>query len=303
MSEDTGFNARTTTDEVLEGVDLSAKRAVVTGCNTGIGFETARALASARATVVLPCRSLDKSRDTARRIAELVPHAKTETAELDLSSLQSVAGFCKSEKGKAIDMLACNAGIYPTGYSESADGIELCFAICHIGHFALCQGLLNELKQSRARIVMVSSGSHRTPPKLNFDNLPPKQRGYSPMKAYGQAKLANVLFAKELQRRLDGDGVTVNALHPGALIATSISRNSLLARIAITLAKPFTKTLAQGAATTVLCAASPTTADAKGEYFQDCQVDRASAEACSPAVAKKLWELTEALLRDKAATS
>ncbi|HMR06503.1 MAG TPA: SDR family oxidoreductase [Polyangiaceae bacterium] len=297
----TRFNANSTTEDVLEGVDLTGKRAVVTGCNAGIGFETARALASAGATVVLPCRSLAKSRDTAERILSQLPAAHTEAVELDLSSLKSVAAFCASQRGKALDILVGNAGIFPTGYSESADGIESCFAVCHLGHFPLCAGLLDELKQSKARVVMVSSGSHRKPPRLNFDNLPPKQRGYSPMSAYGQAKLANVLFAKELQRRLDADGVIANALHPGALIATSIGRNSLLARIAITLAKPFTKTLSQGAATSVLCAASPSAANAKGEYFQDCQVARASKEACDPTVAQKLWELSEALLLQKTA--
>jgi WW domain-containing oxidoreductase len=296
-----GFNARTTCDEVLHGVDLSGRRAVITGCNAGIGFETARALASAGANVVLPCRTLGKSRETAERITASVPSAQTEAAELDLSSLRSVTAFCASQRGKAIDMLVCNAGIYPTGYSESADGIELCFAVCHVGHFALCKGLLDELEASKSRVVIVSSGSHRTPARLRFDNLPPKKSGYSPMAAYGQAKLANVLFAKELQRRLDARGVVVNALHPGALIATSIGRNSMIARIAIALAKPFTKSLAQGAATTVLCAASPTTANSKGEYFKDCRIDRASTEACDPAVAKKLWDLTETLLRERIA--
>lgn len=290
------FNGRTTADEVLEGVDLSGQRAIVTGCSAGIGFETARALASAGAAVVLPCRTMQRSLETQRRLEALVAGACTEAAELDLARLASVASFCAAQRGAAVEILVCNAGIFPTRYRESADGIEACFAVCHVGHFALVQGLTEELRRSRARVVVVSSGSHRKPPRLDLDNLPPRRAGYSPLRAYGQAKLANVLFAAELQRRLVADGVRVNALHPGALIPTSIGRGSLLARAVLTLARPFTKTVAQGAATTVLCAAAPAAAEARGRYFEDCQLGRASAEARDPAVARRLWQLTEELL-------
>lgn len=288
--------AKPTADEVLEGVELAGRRTIVTGSNAGIGFETARALAKAGATVIVACRSQAKAKETTDRLRELVPGAELEPSVVDLSSLASVGDFVRGQRGLPIDAIVCNAGLYPATYAESKDGHELCFAVCHLAHFAMVRGLWSEIRGSKSRIVMVSSGSHRMPKRLDFSNLPPKKERFSPLKAYGQAKLCNVLFAIEIDRRLGDEGVRANALHPGNLIATSIGRDSLAARLVTQIAKPWTKSLAQGAATSVYVAASPDTADARGLYFEDCQVGKASDEARDPEVARKLWELSEELV-------
>lgn len=290
------FSKKTTADQIVKGLDLSSQRITITGCNAGIGFETARSLALGGATIVLPCRDLAKANGTAERIKALVPDARLEPAELDLADFSSVQRFAESQRDAQLDGLICNAGVYPGAYRESSDGFELCFAVCHLGHFALVRSLWPSLIKWKTRIVMVASESHRLPAKLNFDNLPPGAKGYSPLKAYGQAKLANVLFAKELDRRLGSFGVAANALHPGALIATSIGRSSWVAKLAVTLARPFSKSLNQGAATTVFCAVAPEAAAFRGEYLDNCAVMVASDEACDVNVAKQLWELTETLL-------
>ena len=295
------FTWRQSADDVLAGVDLSEKRAIVTGASAGIGFETARALAAAGATVVVPCRTAARADEACAHLRAALPAGHFEAATLDLSVLASVKSFVDAQRGTPIDMLICNAGLLPNGYTESVDGIEICMAVCHFGHFVLVTSLLDEVRTARGRVVVVSSESHRAPAKMNFNNFPPRKKGFLSVRAYGQAKLANVLFAKELQRRLDKEGadVCVTALHPGAFIPTSIARNSLLAGLVFWAARPWTKSIAQGASTTVLAAASPLTADFKGEYLQDNARHRASREACNPDVAARLWAATEAELRNE----
>ena len=289
-----------TADEVLQGIRLDGLRIIVTGSSAGIGFEAAKALARAAAQVVLPCRTVARARETAERIRVEIPEARLEPAVLDLGDLASVAEFVAQQRERPVDILICNAGVYPAAYAESADGIERCFATCHVGHHALVRGLERQLTAAQGRVVVVASESHRSPKRLDFDNLPPGRDGFSPLRAYGQAKLANVLFAAEARRRLGDRGVRVFALHPGTMIRTSIGRDSMVAKVAMALASPFTKTVAEGAATTVHCAASPETAEATALYFRDCRPLDASDEANDPAVAKRLWQLTEDLLKARA---
>jgi WW domain-containing oxidoreductase len=296
------YSSRTSADEILAGRDLSPLRIAITGCNAGIGFETARSLAQAGATIVLPCRDMEKSVATAMRIKETVPDARLEPAVMDLSDLTSVVSFAESQRdapdSKKLDILICNAGVYPGNYRESAQGFELCFAVCHLGHFTLVRSLWPSIIKWKTRLVIVASGSHRSPAKINFGNLPAKPKRYSSLKAYGQAKLANVLFANELNRRLGDRGVFANSLHPGALIATSIGRTSWLAKVAIAFARPFSKSLNQGAATTVYCAVAPEAATLRGEYLDDCAVAQASDEARDSDVASRLWEVSEKLVSE-----
>ncbi len=287
------FGRSTTADEAVAGLDLSGRNMIVSGANSGIGYETARVLAAAGARVILACRALVGAEDAAARIRAAHPGARAEAGQLDLASLRSVRDFAARLDASSVSALICNAGVYGP-YAETEDGFERTVGVCHIGHFQLAMSLRDRLRAAApARVVMVSSNSHRMPPKLRFDRLPLRRDDYRAMVAYGQAKLCNVLMANELTRRWGKDGVTANSLHPGTLMLTSIGRSSLVARLVLTAALPFAKSLVQGAATSVYCATAPELEGIGGRYFIDCNEYPASAEAQSPEVAARLWELSE----------
>ena len=289
------FGSRSTTAEVLSGVDLHGKTMIVTGANTGIGFETARALAAAGAEVVLGCRSQEKGNAAVARIMARHPDAIVRSLALDLGSMSSIKRFCDELPLDTIDVLVCNAGLVPSGYQETEEGIEQCVGVCHFGHFALCKLLLNRLlKSDDPRVVMVSSESHRSPKTLDFDKFPLGRGNFSALTAYGQAKLCNVLFANELQRRYGDQGLSACSLHPGALITTDIGRNSGFFTVLMKLASPFTKNPDQGASTTVYCAARASATEIRGQYFSHCRLAEATTEANDPGVAKHLSEISEA---------
>lgn len=293
------FDRRSTADDVVRGLDLSGKVAIVTGATSGIGVETARALASAGAEVVIGCRDRARGEATAAKIRQRHPAARLLIGALDLASLASVRRFVENLERSKVHVLVCNAGVYEGSYVETTDGFERTVGVCHIGHFLLAQLLLPRLiAAAPSRVVMVSSGSHHSPRTLDFERLPLKRDQYRPLIAYGQAKLCNVLMANELYRRHGKDGITTYSLHPGTLMATSIARTSLGARVLLTLARPFTKTLAQGAATSVWCATAPELEGIGGRYYVDCAENRASREAQNPEVAAKLWEVSEKWVAD-----
>lgn len=289
------FNGRSTADEVVAATPIGDKRYLVTGGNSGIGLETARALAAGGAEVWLGCRSVERGQGARQSIVRRHPHADVRVLELDLGSLASVRRAADSFEPNSLDGLIANAGVFGGGYATTAEGYERCVGICHIGHFLLVNRLLDKLERAGGRVVMVSSESHRNPKRLDFDNFPLTPQTYSDFVAYGQAKLCNVLFANELDRRLQREGkrVRANSLHPGTLIGTSIDRSSLLAKVGMMLARPFTRSLAQGAATSCYVAVSPDLDDVGGAYFDKCRPRKASDEARDPEVAQRLWALTE----------
>ena len=287
------FDSSSTADDVVRGQDLSGRCMIVTGASSGIGFETARALASAGARVVLACRDPGKGRDAARRIAARHPRAHVEPGMLDLASLASVRAFTDALDASRIDALVCNAGVLDASYRTTEDGFEHTVGICHLGHFLLTLRLLPRLLATRGRVVMVSSESHRTPSRLDFEQLPLPRTRYSMVVAYGQAKLCNLLFANELQRRYGERGLTACSVHPGVLVTTQIGRDSLFARLAIQLVSPFTKNASQGAATSVFCAVHPDPSALAGRYFSNCRPKPCSREASDPAVAARLWQVSE----------
>ena len=288
------FGSKTAADEIVQGMDLSGRFIIITGANTGIGYETARSLASAGARVLLACRSVEKASEATERIRKSNPKADVSFAELDLGSFDSIRSFMESLNEPSIDVLICNAGVLNASYHESDGGIEHTVGVCHLGHFLLVQGLLPKLLSAGGgRVVMVGSEAHRTPRTLEFEKFPLNKDNYSQLVSYGQAKLCNTLFANELQRRYADQGLTACSLHPGNLVTTEIGRDSLLARVAMKLVSPFTKSPAQGAATSVLCAVHPDAPAVAGRYFSHCQPKRMSREAESPEVAKRLWEITE----------
>ena len=196
-----------------------------------------------------------------------------------------------------VDILLCNAGLITWGYEETDDGFERVVGVSHIGHVELFSGLRERLARAgRSRLVMVSSESHRSPRTLDFSRFPIPRQTYRSISAYGQAKLCNALFAVEVQRRYADIGITAVSLHPGSLIPTEISRGLRLTRVVFALATPFTKSVAQGAATSVYCATAPEVEAHAGGYFRDCAPNGPSAEAQDPAVARRLWGATRKLI-------
>ncbi len=294
LSDGRQFDARTTADEVVAGLDLAGRTIVVTGANTGIGEPTATALAGAGARVIFACRQMDTGEAAVARARAAHPGCKAEFAALDLASFASVRHFADGLAAKQIDALVCNAGLALMAFEETDDGFERTVGVCHIGHFLLARLLMPRLLASRApRIVMVSSTSHASPPKLDFDQLPMSRNNFKGMGAYGQAKLCNVLMAKSLQRRYGNRGLIACALHPGTLITTEIGRGSKIVGALMMLVSPFTKNRAQGAATSVYATVHEPATDIAGQYLRDCRVVSSSAESNDPAVAQRLWDLSE----------
>ena len=288
------YNARSSADEVVEGHDLSGKTVIVTGANTGIGYQTARALASIGGVVTLACRNTDAAEQACQKIRQQHPEAKVTAMHLDLSDLNSVSEFAKEYPQDTLSLLINNAGSSAPRLMTTAQGFERTVGVCHIGHFLLTELLMPKLLAAQpARVVMVSSESHRYPAKLDFKNLGKAQEPFKSMRAYGQAKLCNVLMADELQRRYGSQGLTACSVHPGALVTTDFGRESMLFRMVFWLASPFTKNPNQGAATTVYCALHEPASEIAGGYFSHCQKARQTAEAKDPQVAARLWSLSE----------
>jgi NAD(P)-dependent dehydrogenase (short-subunit alcohol dehydrogenase family) len=207
--------------------DQTGRTAVITGANTGLGFETAAALAAKGANVVLTVRNLDKGKDAADRITKRHPGASVTLQEGDLASLESIRAAAAQLRSNhhGIDLLINNAGVMFTPKSTTKDGFELQFGTNHLGHFALTGLLLDRLLAvPGSRVVTVSSTGHRYPGPIRFDDLQWEHR-YSRMGAYGQSKLANLLFTYELQRRLTGTHTIATAAHPGAS-TTELVRNT-----------------------------------------------------------------------------
>ncbi|MEE4362031.1 MAG: SDR family oxidoreductase [Pseudomonadales bacterium] len=288
------FGSRSDADEVVAGHDLSDRTLIVTGANTGIGFETARALASAGARVILACRQTATGQAAVDRIRALHPNARAEAMHLDLASFASIRAFVERLDAPVIDALVCNAGLAVTRYEETAEGFEKTLGVCHIGHFLLTRLLMPRLLAApQPRLVVVSSESHRMPPRLDFARLPMTAGNFRGLVAYGQAKLCNVLFAKALQRRYGARGLVACALHPGTLVTTDIGRYSGVFAVLMKLVSPFTKTPSQGAATSVEALVHEPASELAGVYLSHCRPVACTAEADDPAVADRLWALSE----------
>ena len=260
----TPFGFESTADEVVRGVDLTGKRSVVTGATSGLGVETARALAAAGAEVVLGVRRLDAGQKVAQELREATGSGAIEAAPLDLSDLASVSAFAQAWSGP-LHILVNNAGVMAIPeLQRSALGCEMQFASNFLGHFALVVALRDALASAGgARVVSVSSTGHLFSPVV-FDDLHYRFRPYDPMTAYGQSKTATVLLAVEVTSRWADDGIISNALNPGA-IATGLQKHTGGLRTP----EEFQKTVEQGASTSVLLAASPLVEGIGGRYFEN----------------------------------
>ncbi|XP_031593073.2 WW domain-containing oxidoreductase isoform X2 [Oreochromis aureus] len=302
------YDGNTAALEILQGRDLSDKVVLITGGNAGIGFETARSFALHGAHVILACRNLTRANKAVSLIQEEWHKARVEAMMCNLASLRSVREFAESFKAMKLPLhiLVCNAAVCTQPYMLTEDNLESTFQICHLGHFLLVQCLQDVLRRSApARVVVVSSESHRFTDlldscgKVDLALLSPSKKDYWSMLAYNRAKLCNILFSNELHRRLSPYGVTSNALHPGNMMYTSIHRSWWLMTFLFTLARPFTKSMQQGAATTVYCAVAPELEGLGGMYFNNCFRCQPSAQAQDPSSAASLWELSERLVAER----
>jgi NAD(P)-dependent dehydrogenase (short-subunit alcohol dehydrogenase family) len=304
---------------VITGIDLTGRRAIVTGGSSGIGVETARALASAGAEVTLAVRDTAAGERTAADITASTGNKEILVEPLDLADQASVAAFVAGWDGP-LHILVNNAGVMAAPETRTPQGWELQFATNHLGHFALATGLHGALAAAASaggggagggsRVVSVSSSGHLRSP-IVFEDIHFRQRPYEPWSAYGQSKTANVLFAVEAARRWADDGITANALMPG-VIHTNLMRHltvEAIGRIRTTSdatgAQAAWKSIEQGAATSVLLATSPLLDGVGGRYFEDCQEagpnqpgarTGVAAYALDPEAAARLWLVTEETL-------
>lgn len=293
-----GFGYGSTADEVTAGLNLQGKQILVTGATSGLGFETMRVLAARGAHVIAAARTAEKARTA---IAAIAGSAEGIACELsDPASIRACITTLRA-RGTSLDAIVCNAGIMSPPSLEQAFGLELQFFTNHIGHFMLVTGLLDSLADA-GRVVMLSSAAQRWAPRegIAFDDLS-GEKSYRPNAAYGQSKLANLLFAKQLARRFAGTGKTANAVHPG-VIRTNLVRQLTIpapilnAGLGLLTLLAF-KTVPQGAATTCYAAAHPGAAALNGEYLVDSNVARPSAPgATDPALAARLWQVSEEIV-------
>lgn len=300
---DSPFGFASTAAEVVSGIDLAGRRAVVTGASSGLGAETARALAAAGAEVTLAVRDRAAGERAAADIHLTTGSERLHVAALDLTDLASVHAFAASWSGP-LHILVNNAGVMASPETYTADGWELQFATNHLGHFALTTGLHSALAAEGARIVAVSSKGHMTSPVV-WDDLHFAFRPFDTWLAYGQSKTANVLFTVEATHRWAAEGITANALMPGA-IYTNLQRHTG-GRGSGTVPPELIKSVEQGAATSVFLATSPLVAGIGGRYFADCQEQEVVARrnpglggvaryAVDPDGAQRLWEISEKLV-------
>jgi WW domain-containing oxidoreductase len=282
MTKSVHFGSRSTADHVLAGIDLNGKRILVTGCNSGLGLETMNAFAANGAAVIGLARTLPAATTSCAQASPLC----TPVAG-DLTDLESIAGAVRTirEMGGPLDAVVANAGVANLPSLDTRYGIEMHFLANHIGHFALVNGIADLLRDNSGRIVIVSGSAgieHAPREGIMFDNLD-GHRFYDPSTFYGQSKLANALYAKELSRRLSGRGIAVNAVDPGA--ARTRIRKGYWARL-------FAKSAAQAASTQALVAASPQVSGITGQYWSDCRIAAGSPLLEDGVLAKRLWDVS-----------
>ena len=290
------FGVNSTAEEVTEGLDLTSLTAVVTGANSGIGHETMRVLALRGAHVIGTGRTMEKARTACDSV-----EGHTTPVMLELTDFDSVVTCVEQiqELGVPIDMLICNAGIMALPELELVYGLEKQFVVNHLGHFILVNRLIDQvIAAPQGRVVVVASGAstRRAPAEgVRFDNLA-GQIDYDPNEAYGVSKLSNVLFCRELARRLRGTGATSNVVHPG-VIMTNLGRHlpAWQLFVARTIGTLFMKSIEQGAATTCYVATNPALADVSGYFFRDCNPLRPGGHTENDELGAQLWKVSEEL--------
>ncbi|XP_078590981.1 retinol dehydrogenase 13-like isoform X2 [Branchiostoma floridae x Branchiostoma japonicum] len=290
---------------------MDGKTVIITGANTGIGKVTAKDMAERGARVILACRSLEKAEEAAKEIRSQSGNKNVVVHKLDLASLTSVRQFAKviNDAETRLDVLINNAGVYVCPRWETEDGFEMQFGVNHLGHFLLTNLLLDLLKKSApSRVVTVASEAHIFTNGIDFDDIN-YENNYDSEESYYRSKVANILFSRELARRLEGTGVTSNSLHPG-IIYTEINRHredyireivgAQLSKVANILMEGFVrmigKTWEEGAQTTICCAVAEEWQNTTGLYFSDCVPKEPSAAGGDDEAAARLWDVSERMV-------
>lgn len=281
---------------------MQGRTVVVTGGNSGIGLETAEALAGMGARVIVTARNADKGRAAVAGIVRrLGGHAQVQLVVFDLADLSSVRRGADEvlEQAPRLDVLVNNAGVVLSERQVTVDGFEATFATNHLGPFLLTNLLLDRLRESApSRIVTVASTAHNTARKgIPFDDLQSTKR-YRGMRVYGESKLANILFTLELARRLAGTGVTANALHPGTVRTGYGGDGDARGFLAfgLKISRPFFISPAKGARTSIYLASSPAVEGVSGEYFNKCKPAKPRRWAQDAEAAQRLWQVSEELV-------
>lgn len=320
----TTFGHHSTTDEVLDGIDLTGKRALVTGGASGIGAETVRALASKGAEVIIAARNMESAEKVKAQVSASTDNDKISVLFLELASLSKIKASADDFLARfdSLDLLINNAGIMACPFAQTEDGFELQFGSNHIGHFYFTNLIMPRLiKAAPSRVVSLSSLGHRASPII-FDDIHYKKRAYEKWEAYGQAKTANALFAVGLTKRFADRGIEAFAVHPG-VIATPLSRHMTQEDFDRILgenqphnddgeSKPTggMKSVEQGAATSCYAATAPELTGKGGAYLEDCHIAELVANdspmrggvrhfACDSAAAEKLWTVSEDMIGQK----
>jgi NAD(P)-dependent dehydrogenase (short-subunit alcohol dehydrogenase family) len=315
------FGATSTTDEVLEGVNLKGKRVLVTGASAGLGVETARALVAHGAEIVGAARDLTKAKAATAGVQAAAKNGgKFELVELDLASLNSVRVCANAlvDAAKPFDLVIANAGVMACPYGKTVDGFETQFGTNHLGHFVFINRIASLMKRG-SRLVNLSSAGHRySDVDINDPNF--ERTAYDPWAAYGRSKTANILFAVEFDRRHKGNGIRATALHPGGIeteLARHLGEGGIRGRLehinaqARAAGEPEIKlkTVPQGAATTVWAAVVAAADDVGGRYCEDCHVAEIEPDATkragvrpyalNPETAKALWAKSEEMVGER----
>ncbi|MBO4927487.1 MAG: SDR family oxidoreductase [Clostridiales bacterium] len=277
---------------------LVGKTAIVTGANSGMGMATVKALSDEGATVIMLCRSEKRGLEAYNKLMEN-KNRKLDLMLCDLGDYDSIRSFAKQVKEKytKLDILVNNAGFISLDRQETKEGLERQFGINHVGHFLLTSELI-DLMSEGSRIVIVASGAHKAG-KIHFDDINLTKR-YNVVKAYSQSKLANVLFTRELARRLSDRGITVNCCHPGA-VATNmgVSRETGFGKTITGILRPFFQTPEEGARTAVFLAMDESVKSTTGEYFYKCKIAKSSKRSKDVKLAEDLFSFTEKLLENR----
>lgn len=278
--------------------DLTGKVCMITGATNGIGKAAATALAACNPTLILVARSAERARRAAAEITAATGNERIEVLVGDLAVQADIrrvaAEFLAS--GRPLHVLFNNAGIVMLNREETGDGFETTFAVNHLGYFLLTNLLLDRLRESApARIVCTASGAHAySGGRLDFDDLQ-SRKGYSWMRVYARSKLANILFTRELARRLEGSGVTVNCFHPGFVGSNLALNNGALAKLVIGALRPFARSNDKGAETGVYLCTSPEVEGVSGRYFYDKKATWPKSYAQNDDDAARLWEVSAAM--------
>ncbi|XP_064641026.1 WW domain-containing oxidoreductase-like [Lineus longissimus] len=298
------YDGHTSGLQILQGRDISKKYVIVTGGNSGIGYETANSLVRHGAYVTIACRNMEKAKQAVDKIKKDVPNARLEYMPLDLCSLKSIQEFVRlyDEREWPLHVLVLNAGVMWLPWEQTEDGFERTMQTNYIGNFYLTKLLARKMLASApARVVVVAAESHRFS-DIDINNISPEwispssDRDFRSIMAYNRSKICSMLFSHELNNQLWDQGVVSNSVHPGNLIYTGLGKDSKLYRSVLFLFRPFSKSLQQGCATTVYCAIGRELEESGGMYFNNCVRCPPAPDACNSRIAKRLWKVTEEMI-------